>query len=366
MNSFLNSSLACAVLAGVASGQSFAVQVSPPSEDRWNYPFAPTPGMELEASTFGATLVPGFDDYDGQFIVGFRTAALVPPGRGAGQYQVERCVVRLTVANDQVFVYDPTPDSFRTFLPGTDADALPDEDAGRAIELFGVGYRGAFTRTTWFETAPFGGAPVVPPAQQARFAFASVLDDAGASRDVSLRVRERFDVAPFAVGLSSVAPGERVPAGTEFVFEVNLCRGGAALEIARGLDAGVVRFTVASLSPATGGPGGGGGEFPRWVTRENVLALPPFNQGASIELSVRVGPAADYTTTSDPLDPLYGVPDGVVDASDFFFYLDLFAADDARADLTGSSDPSDPAYGRPDCTLDASDFFFYLDAFVGG
>lgn len=366
MKPHLTAALACFSFSGIAGAQAFSVQASLPDEDRWNYPFAPTPGTELEASTFGATLVPGFDDYDAQFIVGFRTGSVVPPGLGEDAYHVERCVVRLTVANDLAFVYDPTPDSFRTLLPDTDPEALPDLDPGRAVELFGVGYRGAFTRTTWFETAPFGGAPVVPPAQGARFAFAGVLDDAGAPRDVSLKVRERFDADPYAAGLSAVTPGERVPAGTEFVFEVDLCRGGAALDLARGLNDGVVRFTVASLSPATGGPGGGGGEFPRWVTRENVLALPPFNQGASIEIDVRVGPAADYTTTSDPLDPLYGVPDGVVDASDFFFYLDLFAAGEPRADLTGSSDPSDPAYGRPDCTLDASDFFYYLDAFVGG
>ncbi len=75
----------------------------------------------------------------------------------------------------------------------------------------------------------------------------------------------------------------------------------------------------------------------------------------------------DLTGSSDPNDPSYGVPDGNIDASDFFFFLDAFAAGDLSvADLTGSSDPNSPQYGVPDGNLDASDFFFYLDAFVAG
>ncbi len=44
--------------------------------------------------------------------------------------------------------------------------------------------------------------------------------------------------------------------------------------------------------------------------------------------------------------------DGDVDAKDFFGYLDLFAAGDARADIDGDGD------------IDAEDFFGYLDLFV--
>jgi hypothetical protein len=76
---------------------------------------------------------------------------------------------------------------------------------------------------------------------------------------------------------------------------------------------------------------------------------------------------ADLSGSADPNDAAYGMPDGLVDASDFFFYLDKFVAGDlAVADLTGSADPNDPAYGMPDGMIDASDFFFYLDAFVAG
>ncbi|MCB9845092.1 MAG: hypothetical protein H6811_03780 [Phycisphaeraceae bacterium] len=75
---------------------------------------------------------------------------------------------------------------------------------------------------------------------------------------------------------------------------------------------------------------------------------------------------ADLTGSSDPNDPGYGIPDGVVDANDFFFYLDLFAAGDLRADYTTSSDPNNPFYGVPDGVVDSNDFFYFLDRFVEG
>jgi hypothetical protein len=76
---------------------------------------------------------------------------------------------------------------------------------------------------------------------------------------------------------------------------------------------------------------------------------------------------ADFTGSSDPLDPGYGVPNGTVDAADFFYFLDQFAAGNlAAADLTGASDANDPSYGVPDGVLDASDFFYFLDRFAEG
>jgi len=56
-----------------------------------------------------------------------------------------------------------------------------------------------------------------------------------------------------------------------------------------------------------------------------------------------------------------GVPDGVLDASDFFFYLTLFSDADSDADLTGPGTP-----GVPDGFIDANDFFYYLSLFAAG
>ncbi|MBX3365159.1 MAG: hypothetical protein KF866_10365 [Phycisphaeraceae bacterium] len=79
------------------------------------------------------------------------------------------------------------------------------------------------------------------------------------------------------------------------------------------------------------------------------------------------GCRGDLSGSSDPNSPDYGVPDGQIDSSDFFYFLDQFAAGNLSvADLSGSTDPNDPGYGVPDGQLDASDFFFYLDLFVAG
>lgn len=77
------------------------------------------------------------------------------------------------------------------------------------------------------------------------------------------------------------------------------------------------------------------------------------------------GCPADLTGSVDPNSPDYGVPDGIVDGNDFFFYLGLFGAGDSAADLTGSIDPNSPDYGVPDGNLDGNDFFFYLGLFAG-
>lgn len=75
---------------------------------------------------------------------------------------------------------------------------------------------------------------------------------------------------------------------------------------------------------------------------------------------------ADFTGAADPNDPGYGIPDGALDASDFFYFLDLFVANLPAADLTTTSDINSPLYGMPDGALDASDFFYFLDRFTEG
>ncbi|MBX3364383.1 MAG: hypothetical protein KF866_06410 [Phycisphaeraceae bacterium] len=140
-----------------------------------------------------------------------------------------------------------------------------------------------------------------------------------------------------------------------------------------------VRYAVASLTS---------GGMPRWlyigtpglgediaVHNDRVYAVGIMGTGqfdgnrltvTSFEAEVGgTNCPADLSSSSDPNDPGYGVPDGVVDSSDFFFFLDQFAAGNlAIADMTGSSDPNDPSYGVPDGQIDAADFFYYLDIFV--
>jgi hypothetical protein len=75
----------------------------------------------------------------------------------------------------------------------------------------------------------------------------------------------------------------------------------------------------------------------------------------------------DLTTGSIPGQPGYGVPDGVLNNDDFFYYLNQFAAGNlAIADLTATAIPGTPGYGIPNGILNNDDFFFYLTLFAAG
>jgi hypothetical protein len=76
---------------------------------------------------------------------------------------------------------------------------------------------------------------------------------------------------------------------------------------------------------------------------------------------------ADFSGSTDPNSTAYGLGDGFVDATDFFYYLDQFVAGNLDvADLTASADPNHFGYGVPNGTIDSDDFFYYLDLFVTG
>lgn len=139
---------------------------------------------------------------------------------------------------------------------------------------------------------------------------------------------------------------------------------GAIENLGAGAFGPAVVFAVGSDPQAPGV-----GDFDQSGTPDLAIPSKDANTTAILLNTIVVAPAcpADLTGSSNPSDPSFGVPDGVLDSNDFFFYLDRFAAGDlAIADLTGSSDPNSPSFGVPDGTLDASDFFFYLGRFAAG
>ena len=81
------------------------------------------------------------------------------------------------------------------------------------------------------------------------------------------------------------------------------------------------------------------------------------------------GPACrpDLTTTAVPGSPGYGVPNGVLNNDDFFYYLSQFAAGNlAVADMTTTAVPGSPGYGMPNGIINNDDFFYYLSIFAAG
>ena len=75
----------------------------------------------------------------------------------------------------------------------------------------------------------------------------------------------------------------------------------------------------------------------------------------------------DLTTSAIPGAPGYGVPNGVLNNEDFFYYLSQFAAGNvAVADITTGAVPGQPGYGVPNGILNNDDFFYYLSLFASG
>ncbi len=75
----------------------------------------------------------------------------------------------------------------------------------------------------------------------------------------------------------------------------------------------------------------------------------------------------DLTAGAVPGQPGYGVPNGVLNNDDFFYYLSQFAAGNvAVADLTTTAVPGQPGYGVPNGIINNDDFFFYLSIFSAG
>lgn len=263
----------------------FRIQAPAPTLDRWLYPFGDFDGLRPAAPTWASFDV-RFDTRDGQLLLAWDTGAIVPTNAPAGRYWVTRVLVTVEhtpLPSQPSFVYDPTYDSYRTYL--TNDIALPDADAGRPVELYGVGYRAGFTALTFQEASPYGVINAINNPTNVsigtRNAYAADFGDDGVLRDISNNVGqafEPFEVSPFAVGTAAgLAPGDVVPDGTRFAFDLDLANPLVAGYVQTGLRQGRLPLMLSSLHrarAAAGGIGVGGGIYPNWVTRENLLGNP--------------------------------------------------------------------------------------------
>lgn len=259
-----------------------------PAVERWMYPHNAAPCDRPASSTF-ATFgdEAGVDTRHSQHLVGWDTARLVPAGLGSTNYLVKRGRVTLTLNRGGLFQYDPTHDVYQTYLETNTVDAVPDPDAGRPIELFGVGYRNGFDRATFGQCTGFG-----PSASGQRNAFALSWSTDGRLVDVSNNVGKTnaafppFEAIPFAVAeTTAVAPGELVPAGARLTFELNLADPRVLAYVQDELNAGSLRFMVSSLHP--NGGQSGPASYPDFATRFNSAVSEP----TQLELELQtIGP----------------------------------------------------------------------------
>lgn len=275
----------------------------PPDVDRWLYPFNASPGYRPNSPIFGAFATGGmFDQRDGQGLLIFDTAPDIPAGRPLSAYTINSVRVTLDRDASSSFVYDPSYDNYRTYLAlenPSDPDALPDTDAGRPIELYGVGYRTpGLSALTYVEGVP----PAIPPPPAAT-PFALPSGDRVAypndnrahpslfgDRDVSNNVLDGFNPSPFAVGAVPGASAGSTVNGTGIVrLDLNL-QSQVVDYLRKRLAQGSLDLLVTSLIPAAqGGP----------IVYPVILNKESGTGAATLEIDVTWTPACNDGVDND-------------------------------------------------------------------
>jgi hypothetical protein len=321
--------------ADAAIGQIVSIDLATPTLDRWNYPFAGDPGGNTYAAVFapltsggGGGFDPQFDNRDGQMLIGYSTAALVSPGLGAGRYRVNSGAVTITIETGNVFQYDPTPDSYRSWLPPEDPDFVADADPGHAVELFGTRFRNQCSVScptppcfapcsalNYSESAPY--SPLGAFGKGIRSAFPIAFNAAGQCVDVSNNVDARFDPEPFAVGMNAnLTPGQLVPVNTPLRFELDVDDPNIQRWLRRSLNDGMIDFAVASIFPSQQQKSGG--PYPRLYTKEHLAVLAHLVDAARLEMQVEILP------TASPLGDVTG--NGAVNIDDLLAVINSWGS----------------------------------------
>lgn len=280
------------IAATVARADEFVF--STPSDDRWFYPFNFNPGRRSIASCFGAAGMPGFNDRDGAVIIAWSTSSLIAPGQGSDAYDVTS--IRLTMTNvpGAEWAIDLTPDAWYTFDLNQDGfingDGIPrgeegdtdgesdDEDPGRPIEVFGVGFGPVRDYATWIETSGYIGSDSTTDRPRDPYPFVyqdgtderlHCEDNVKGLHNEALGVTQ-FTPAPWAVGVPvGYVPGEQTtPFAIEFTIDLSASDGRVRRYVQEQLDGGRLFFYVTSLADTT--MGGGQSEYPTLYMKEST------------------------------------------------------------------------------------------------
>lgn len=300
-----------------------------PAIDQWVYPFASNPGGGFFASVFSSQLPGGFgtdfDNRDGQALVAFDLTAVFPPGETPASFTVVSATLTMRTNTDVTFQYDPTPDSYTSWLQPNDPAYVPDSDPGRPVEVFGTRFRNGLTAATYTEAIPYSFSG--PFGQGIRNAYPFAFDAPSAGQDVSNNVTLQFDPTPFGVAtIAGLNPGDWVPTNTDLVFEIDVSDPDVAQYVKSAIG-GKLFLIVASLFVTEQQ---GAGTFPSFYTKENPFVTLGLQQAGRLEIVLQIGPTGDLNG------------DGVVDGADLGALLAAWgpcpAQDPCPADLNGDGE----------------------------
>lgn len=276
--SILTLALSCSAL------RAATVTFASPALDKWLYGnVSGEIGGQADAAPVFANLESSDEDRLGTFLVGFNTSGSIPAGRGVQNYQISRVRLTLSVLSANTFIYDGTHDLVSSYQTGA-----VDADAGRPIEVFGVGLRSPYTTlrapvsgattSQYHENSPYANA------QGQRYAYPLALGAGGQTFDASDNVSAGLEALPFGVGVAALEAGSLVPADTTFTFTIDISSPAVLDYIRSSLNAGLLGFIASSLHNAAGQ--GGPQTYPRFYTREGAVFAPEFAPSLEVEYTV--------------------------------------------------------------------------------
>lgn len=322
-----------------------------PAMDVWTYPSPLQPGVRTLGPTFLTS--PGLNENDqflpsssrdparrGMSFAVFDTSSKIGTGLPASYYQVNSVTVTFTMQESTAgFIhYDDTPD--------TNAELLSDYvnydiDTARPMELYGLALNAGYTG---FNFGGGGGGdqpfvetefPYLPTgAEGVLIAYPIASDEAGGdvagkyvdvsnsltggySATANDNLTDPFDPVPWSIGTAAgLQPGDLIPDGTTFTFDLNLNLSGVAEYVQDALATGALGFYLSSNHFAGDPHNGGTIPYPQWYHKEFNAAF----GGVPPTLSV------DVTLLDLPGD--YNL-DGIVDAADYSVWRDNLGSETA-------------------------------------
>lgn len=327
MKQFLIALLGLGCATSAAVGQSFGTNALPAVVERGtygNYLSCGYPAFAIFAYLDDAS---GTDSRMAQFFVGWDTANAVPTNQAATRYLIRACRATVVIAAAEQVIYDPTHDAVPTYFATNNPAHTADLDAGRPIELFGVGFRNGYYLTTNFLQC----SPTGPGSTGSNHVYAISWTTNGQPRDVGNNVGKTnvlyppFETWPFAVAqTTAVTPGQSLSAGDELTFDLNLADPFVVGYLRQALKKGRLDLLVSSLHQVSGQFGAE--PYPSFATRFNQGLLDP---PTTLQLDVTV--VRDLDTDND----------GLPDDWEQFYFTNLTQTATGDFDLDGASNEAE-------------------------
>jgi hypothetical protein len=268
----------------------------------------------------------GADSRLGQFLVGWDTATVVPTNQPVTRYLIRACRATVLINDGNQVIYDPTHDDLATYFDTNNPARVPDADAGRPVELFGVGFRNGYETTNFLQGSAVGSGPAGTDN-----VYALCWTTNGSARDASNNVGKTnvafppFETWPFAVAqTTAAAPGETLNPGDQLTFDLNLEDPFLLGYLRRGLQKGRLDLMVSSLHQVSGQFGTE--PYPAFATRFNEALLDP---PTTLDLEVMIVRDLDMDS------------DGLPDDWEQFYFTNLTNTANADFDTDGASNESE-------------------------